>query len=209
VREGERIRAFQEKPAREEAISNLANTGIYLFEPEIFAHIPAKSFYDFGKQVFPELLEKGKKMVGYKMAGYWCDVGDLAVYREAHYDMLTGQVQVDIPGKDLGAGIWIGRPVSVDKDAVLVGPVFLGDGCEVEKGAKIYGPAVLGKGCRVEKGAVVKRSILWDNVRIEAEGVLKDCIIAGDCDITSSMALEGEVLEKETLLAYKETATGR
>jgi len=67
VREGERIKSFQEKPKKEEAISTLANTGIYLFAPEIFDHIPAESFYDFGKQVFQELLEKGEKMVGYNI----------------------------------------------------------------------------------------------------------------------------------------------
>lgn len=209
VREGERIKAFQEKPKKEEAISNLANTGIYLFEAEIFDHIPAESFYDFGKQVFPELLEKDEKMAGYKMSGYWCDVGDLAVYREAHYDMLTGQVQVDIPGKELGTSIWLGKPVSIDTDSVLVGPIFLGDNCVVEKGAKIYGPAVLGRGCRVEQGAVVKRSIFWDNVKVEAGAVVNDCIIASDCDITSGLMLESEVLEKEMLLAYKETAVGK
>ena len=208
VQEGERIRAFQEKPAKEEAISNLANTGIYLFEPEIFVHIPAQSFYDFGRQVFPELMDKGEKMAGYKMSGYWCDVGDLAVYREAHYDMLTGQVQVDLPGKDIGSNIWLGKPVSVHKDAVLAGPVFLGDGCKLEKGAEIHGPAVLGKGCRVAEGAVLKRSILWDNVKVGTGAVVDDCIIAGDCDIPAGMKLEGEVLEEEMLAAYKEIAAG-
>jgi len=69
------------------------------------------------QRCFAKLLDKGEKMVGYKMSGYWCDVGDLAVYREAHYDMLTGQVQVDIPGKDLGLKIWLGNPVSIHKDA--------------------------------------------------------------------------------------------
>ena len=32
------------------------NTGIYVFEPGVLDYIPADSFYDFGKQVFPALL---------------------------------------------------------------------------------------------------------------------------------------------------------
>ena len=113
IREGQRITRFQEKPRRAEAVSNLANTGIYLFEPGIFKFIPAETFYDFGKQVFPEILAQGEQMYGYEMKGYWCDVGDLQIYREAHYDMLTGVVEVELPGKKLDGNIWLGDRKSV------------------------------------------------------------------------------------------------
>lgn len=52
------ITGFQEKPLPGEEKSNLANSGIYVFESDIFNYIPAKSFYDFGKNVFPDLLKK-------------------------------------------------------------------------------------------------------------------------------------------------------
>ena len=117
VRDRNRISLFQEKPIRDEAISNLANTGIYLFKPEIFNHIPADTFYDFGKQVFPELLAKGETICGYVMHEYWCDVGDLGVYKEAHYDMLTGFVNVNLPGKCYH-NVWLGNRVSVHPDSV-------------------------------------------------------------------------------------------
>ena len=38
--ENGRIKAFQEKPDIEDALSDSINTGIYLFEPEIFNYIP-------------------------------------------------------------------------------------------------------------------------------------------------------------------------
>jgi mannose-1-phosphate guanylyltransferase/mannose-1-phosphate guanylyltransferase/phosphomannomutase len=50
--ESGRITGFQEKPDPAVALSDLANTGIYIFEPEILAMIP-DGFYDFGKQLFP------------------------------------------------------------------------------------------------------------------------------------------------------------
>ncbi len=109
------IKTFQEKPGLEEALSNLANTGIYLFEPEVFDHIPKDTFYDFGKQLFPEFVEKQNKMAGYRMEGYWCDVGDLSVYREAHYDILMGLVKVEVPGKKLGGNIWVGNNVQLHR----------------------------------------------------------------------------------------------
>ena len=53
-----KIVGFQEKPARGTERSKLANTGVYVFSPEIFEHIPAGEFYDFGKQVFPVAAER-------------------------------------------------------------------------------------------------------------------------------------------------------
>ena len=175
---GSTIEVFQEKPKKEEAISHLANTGIYLFEPEVFDYIPANSFYDFGKQLFPEFVEKKIIMSGYQMEGYWCDIGDLEVYREAHYDILLGMVDVEVPGKKLGGNIWIGDGIRVHPDSKIAGPVILGDYCVVEKGVQIYGPSVIGKNTVLTRGAVVKRSILWDDVSV-GEGISLTDVIVG------------------------------
>lgn len=206
VRESSRIVRFQEKPKREEAISNLANTGIYLFEPEIFEHIPEDTFYDFGKQVFPELLDKGEVMNGYVMREYWCDVGDLSVYREAHYDMLTGVVDVELPGKRMEGNIWLGDRVSIHPDTVLVGPVLIGDRCVVEEGARIYGPVILGDDTVVGKNAVIKRGILWNRVTVAEDVELADSIVACDCEIPKGVMLQDEVLEQGIVRAIVEAA---
>ena len=55
-----KIVGFQEKPAKGTERSKLANTGVYVFSPAIFEHIPAGEFYDFGKQVFPALQSGGR-----------------------------------------------------------------------------------------------------------------------------------------------------
>ena len=61
-----RILGFQEKPEPGEALSNLCNCGIYIFEPTIFSHIPKDAFYDFGTQLFPELWQ-GKSFHGFEI----------------------------------------------------------------------------------------------------------------------------------------------
>ena len=53
-----RIMGFQEKPLMGEEKSKLANSGIYVFEPDIFRYIPPGSFYDFGRDLYPRLLEE-------------------------------------------------------------------------------------------------------------------------------------------------------
>ena len=64
-----RITGFQEKPAPEAALSSLANTGIYVFEPEILKLIPDGP-YDFGRQLFPQLVAEKAAIYGYKMVEY-------------------------------------------------------------------------------------------------------------------------------------------
>jgi mannose-1-phosphate guanylyltransferase/phosphomannomutase len=49
------------------SISNYVNAGIYVLEPRILDYIPANTFYDFGKDLFPQLLIKGEMLFGYPM----------------------------------------------------------------------------------------------------------------------------------------------
>ncbi|KNZ70042.1 nucleotidyltransferase [Thermincola ferriacetica] len=92
--EAGKIAAFQEKPRKEEALSNLVNTGIYIFEPEIFKYIPEHQVYDFGKQLFPLLVKEGLPFYGYPMDGYWRDIGTLESYRQAREDAACGKVKL-------------------------------------------------------------------------------------------------------------------
>lgn len=53
-----KITSFQEKPSQAEARSNLASTGIYIFEPEALNLIPSGSTFDIGSDLFPLLVQK-------------------------------------------------------------------------------------------------------------------------------------------------------
>lgn len=69
------ISGFKEKPVLE----NLINTGIYILEPEALEYIKPKE--DFAKNVFPRILEAGKKLQAYKMEKeYWLDIGRVSDY---------------------------------------------------------------------------------------------------------------------------------
>lgn len=189
-----KIQVFQEKPPREEAVSNLANTGIYLFEPEVFDYIEPGVFYDFGSQLFPRFIEEGIPLAGYPMEGYWCDIGNLDIYREAHYDILTRQARVDIPGKRITDNIWLGDRVSIHPQAKIVGPLFIGDNSVIDKGAEIYGPVALEKNTFVGKDSLVKRSILWEGARVEEKAQVIDSILAQGAGTGTGEIWEGEVI---------------
>ena len=48
-----RIYRFVEKPMASEIFSDLANTGIYILEPEVIERIPKGEAFDFSKDLFP------------------------------------------------------------------------------------------------------------------------------------------------------------
>ena len=77
-----RIRNFKEKPAPDACFSNLANTGLYIIEPEAMKHVPDGKAFDFAKDLFPRLVAK-KEVYGCVVDGFWTDVGNLKGYMEA------------------------------------------------------------------------------------------------------------------------------
>jgi mannose-1-phosphate guanylyltransferase len=100
------ILRFQEKPEAQEAASDLANTGVYVLEPEVLDYIPEGASFDFAKDVFPRLLESGQKIVGYDEGDfYWSDIGTLESYRMAQRDALSGRVTVEVPGEWCGGEV--------------------------------------------------------------------------------------------------------
>src|SRR3712207_3203531 len=113
------ILGFQEKPTPEEAISTLANTGIYVLEPRALDYVPEDAFFDFAKDVFPRFLEKGERFVGYQGDFYWSDIGTLEAYRQAQYDVLSGKVRVEIPGEKRGEGLWVGEDAQIHPSTTI------------------------------------------------------------------------------------------
>jgi len=73
--ENGRIKAFQEKPTDDQALSDSINTGIYLFEPEIFNYIPSAKKFDIGADLFPKLVEMELPFFALPMDFEWVDIG--------------------------------------------------------------------------------------------------------------------------------------
>jgi len=62
------ITSFNEN--NKNASSSLVNAGVYWIEPDIIEKIPVDTFYDFGKDLFPVLIENNIPIYGYMMNGY-------------------------------------------------------------------------------------------------------------------------------------------
>jgi len=183
-----RIIGFQEKPSREEAESFVANSGIYVFEPEVLEMIP-QGFYDFGSQLFPRFLEEGIPFYGYRHTDYWNDVGSMEEYKAGNFDALAGKVKVSIPGVRIGDDVWIGDETVIEEEVVMVGPICIGAHCEVRKGARLFGPLVVGDRTIIDEGAILYRGIKWGDGYIGKDAYLLDSIVGWEAEIGNGAAL--------------------
>lgn len=161
IREDGKIYRFLEKPSWSEVFSDTVNTGIYILEPEILGLFRKEQQIDFSKDLFPLVLKEKKPLYGHVAKGYWSDIGTLAQYRQTQFDMLTGQVNIQIAGDMISPGVWFGKGVKVNPGTQIEGPVFIGDGTEVARSAKVGPFAVLGRYNRVEQQAWVEHSVVW------------------------------------------------
>ena len=185
-----RITGFQEKPAPGTERSKLVNTGIYVFSPRIFERIPSGTFYDFGKQVFPELLADGLPFYGFEARGaYWCDIGTPGEYRRASADVVNGVFAIPhtrANGADPSASI--AASAAIDRN------VWIGANVRIGHGVRIAGPSVIGDGTIVEDGAALEATIVWENSRIGPGARLRDAIVGKETDVAAGSELNGDVV---------------
>jgi mannose-1-phosphate guanylyltransferase len=184
-----RVQGFQEKPPAAEALSDLANCGIYMFRAEIFDFFPPPGttskaagdeapagFADWAMDVFPRLLESDVAFYSHEIDAYWNDIGNLAELRAGNFDALGGVVAIEPGVPQVSPGVFsaseLGQ-VEVTPPALVGARVAIGDG------ARIEGPAVIGDGCSLGGGSRVS-----------------DAILLAGAELAPGAAVEGEIVTR-------------
>lgn len=92
-----KLLSFTEKPPKGTEKGNLSNGGIYIVEPGIFNYIPEATHYDFGHNVFPQLMAEDIPVYGYVLrpGDYLIDIGTIENYRQVNEDIKTGKCKID------------------------------------------------------------------------------------------------------------------
>jgi mannose-1-phosphate guanylyltransferase len=182
-----RITGFQEKPSPDEALSDLGNCGIYMFDPRIFDYFPDRPFVDWAKDVFPTLLENDVPFHIHELRGeYWNDVGSLAELRQGTFDALRGELRLQVQGAEISPCVTVVGDSPLRDDTEIDGDVWIG--CDVQIGAnvRLLGPIVLGDGVSVGDGAQLRESIVFPGSDV-APGAILIGAIAGHGGILQSM----------------------
>lgn len=186
--EDNKIVEFDEKP--ENPKNNMASMGIYMFKWHslrkylIRDHEDEGSENDFGKNVLPLMLEKGKQMYAWLFDGYWKDVGTVKSYWEANMDLLDRNNKLglhdrswriytrnmNLPPQYIANGATV-RNSLVNEGCIIEGEVInsiLSPGVIVEKGAKVTDSVILSNSI-VKEGASVHKSVVLENIIIACD----------------------------------------
>lgn len=181
VGEHNRVVGFVEKPSWNQAVSNLANTGVYIINPECLELIPNGRKYDFASDLFPLMLERDMPVFCYHTDGYWCDVGSIEAYLKCQKDIFEGKLA--LPVNPIAEGIYAknGLPCG---DYSIMPPVYIGENAEISDGAVIGPYAVVDDNCFIGRGARVRHSV-----------VLENSWLATGADVTGALVCSGAALK--------------
>ncbi|MEG0804362.1 MAG: sugar phosphate nucleotidyltransferase, partial [Pygmaiobacter sp.] len=186
------VTKFEEKPA--EPKSNLASMGIYIFTwaklKEYLERDEAdlSSENDFGKNIIPNMLGDGQKLCAYPFEGYWKDVGTIDSLWEANMDLLNPSVPLDVWDEN-----WkiysrtAGQPPHHISALAHVENSMITEGCEVD--------------------GTVEFSVLFSNVRIGANAVVRDSIIMPGAVIEEGAQVHYSIIA-ENVVVHKGAIVG-
>lgn len=207
-----RIRRFAEKPGPGEIFSNLASTGMYVCSPEIFEYIPKDQKFDFAKNLFPLLMEKGLMLNGWLARGNWSDVGSPSSLRMAekwklqdmNYASLSGDI--DIKNAHIQGPVDFGSSIYVGYNSRIVGPVAIGSGTSIGDNVLIGPYTTIGKNCVIRSNVRVLSSSLYNRVVIGQGTSVSGAIIDNDTMIGDSCSVEhGSVIGPRSILRNRVT----
>lgn len=151
------ISGFIEKPAKEDAPTNVINAGTYLFERDVLDLIPAGRNVSIERETFPAIVA-GRQLHSYTTGDYWMDLGRPDEYLQAHADILAGRMPMLEP------------PFPIRS--------YVEAGATIDPSAQLGPNAVVGRGSTVGPHAVVRDSVLWDHITIEDSAVVEGAIVA-------------------------------
>ena len=204
------IYEFEEKPKVPKSTN--ASMGIYVFNWEVLrAALIADeddetSSNDFGKNIIPNLLNQGHKMMAYNFDGYWKDVGTIDSLWEANMELLGKNPDFDIRG-DERSKIYARNnalPSSyIDGKAKTVN-------CFIAEGSAIYGSvthSIISIGCTVCEGAVVEDSVLMPGVTVEPGAIVRHAIL-GENTLIGSNAVVGGAFNSKDKIKISVTSKG-
>ncbi len=179
-----RIRRFQEKPAPDACFSNLANTGLYIVEPEALELVPEGRAFDFSRDLFPLIVAK-KEGYGCVVEGFWADIGNLEGYMEASRWILESRGfqcagTAEIAECDIQGNVAIGENAKIE-DSVIRGPAVVGDHATLLR-SKMYRSVVFPRVTLNE--ATLHNSVICEDTMIKKADIT-DSIIGARSALTA------------------------
>ncbi len=188
------IYEFEEKPKKPKSTN--ASMGIYVFNWKVLREFliadeeDSKSSNDFGKNIIPNLLSAGHKLMAYTFNGYWKDVGTIDSLWEANMELLGKEPEFDIRG-DEHSKIYA-RNNALPSSYIDGGAVTAN--CFIAEGSEIYGTVrhcIISTGCTVGEGALVEDSVVMPGTVIESGAIVRHAVLGENTRVCRGAVIGG------------------
>jgi mannose-1-phosphate guanylyltransferase/phosphomannomutase len=199
-----KVQRFVEKPGASEIFSDTVNTGIYILEPEVLLYVVMGREQDFSNDLFPLLLLRNEPLYGYVADGYWCDIGNLQMYRQAHQDVLDGKMNLKIKYPQIQDRVWVGQGTQIDATVKLTPPVMIGENCRIGRDTELEAYTCIGDNVVVQEKVKMKRPTIWSNVYVGNQAQLRACVVCDNCTVhNSAEILEGAIIGADSSIGQE------
>ena len=184
---------FIEKPPWERVVTDLVNTGIYMISPKVLELIPKNHPFDFARDLFPILMERGFKLHGSVQKGYWCDIGNPKSYHKCCMDALDGKLKLkssaanELSDSILSLNSLLCRDISLGKNCEFMRSVihpgsFIGENSKIID--SVVDNATIGKNCVIEGAVICEGAVIPDGTF-----VCKGAVVSSNPAPASSLTL--------------------
>lgn len=186
------VEKITEKPSPNLKLGNLANAGIYIFNPLIFKAIEKteksiRNEYEITDSMEILIKEFGVKIKGFIIKDfYWNDIGLPWQLFEANHHILD-----KLESKNLGiieenvtitGNVYIGKDSIIKSGSYLKGPCYIGNKCLIGPNAFIRPYTSINDNCHIGMSEI-KNSIIFSNSAIPHFNYIGDSIICEDVNL--------------------------
>ena len=175
VRENGKIVGFVEKPKPEDAPSEFINAGAYCLEKKVLDYIDTDRLVSMEKEIFPQIIEDTNRFFGFKLKGYWMDIGRISSYIDVHRFLLNRNKIKKFQGNNckvfgtiketcIGNNVTIGKNSKLDC-AVVYDNALIGENVELSY-------CVIGENCKIADFSDIRNSVIGDNEKLIENTIL-------------------------------------
>jgi len=204
------VKQIVEKPKKD--VSRMINTGIYIFNPDIFTAIESTMISETGEysiiDSIQQMIDEGKVVTMVKSQSIWIDAvhsWDLLnvnayLLERCKQPIINGNVEA---GAIIKGNVSIGANTIVRSGSYIIGPVIIGKNCEIGPNVVILPSTTIGNNCTIEPFNQINNSIINHDVRIGAFSYISNTLIGAHNSIGSHFITEtGEnlVIEMKGIL---------
>ena len=196
-----------EKPEKDKVPSNLANTGIYIFNKDIFEKIEKTPESPRGEYEITDSLsmqiEDGKFVKGYTTEKEWLDIGKPWELIEIN-EKLLGEIKTNIKGK-IETGVTIHGELVLEEGSIIKsgvyieGSVYIGKNCDIGPNSYIRGNSYFGDNVHVGNAVEIKNSIIMEDTNVSHLSYVGDSVLGSHCNIAAGTNIANLRFDNKTV----------